>query len=82
MTPASSDDHPENPSLVTETDVADCIAAATASNNGRISTLAMSGRMKRAAERAVAIGAMRRYFASHPGYGMVAFYELQRQVGR
>ena len=52
------------------------IAAAKASNNGRLLSFAMTVPQKRAAEKAVARGLMSSYSMNFPGFGFVVAYSV------
>ncbi len=52
------------------------IAAAKASNNGRLLAFAMTVPQKRAAEKAVARGLMFSYSMNFPGFGFVMAYSV------
>lgn len=45
-------------------------------NNGRLTALSMTGEQKRAAEKAVARGVMKKFVTFWPGFGAVDTYSL------
>jgi hypothetical protein len=56
--------------------ISSVIESAKLANNGRLNSLAMTPGAIRCAEKAVARGLMTKHFASFPGFGMVALYEI------
>ncbi len=56
--------------------ITDVIAAAKATNNGRLTGLTITEPQKRAAEKAVARGLMTKYHMTFPGFGPTVVYAL------